>query len=41
MTNQQVTPGLTGPTSGTVSLELQPNCFVGAWANHAEAVPDQ
>jgi predicted metalloprotease len=40
-TNQQVTPGESGPTSGTVRLELQADCFAGAWANHAETVPDQ
>ncbi|WP_448624875.1 KPN_02809 family neutral zinc metallopeptidase [Geodermatophilus sp. URMC 64] len=37
--NQQVNPGETGPTSGTVRLELQADCFAGAWANHAENVP--
>jgi hypothetical protein len=40
-TNQQVTPGETGPASGTVRLELQADCFAGAWANHAETVPDE
>ena len=40
-TNQQVTPGEAGPTSGTVRLELQADCFAGAWANHAETVPDE
>jgi predicted metalloprotease len=39
--NQQVTPGEAGPTSGTVRLELQADCFAGAWANHAETVPDE
>ncbi|MCZ2857708.1 KPN_02809 family neutral zinc metallopeptidase [Blastococcus sp. VKM Ac-2987] len=39
--NRQVTPGESGPTSGTVRLELQADCFAGAWANHAETVPDE
>lgn len=39
-TNARVAPGETGPTSGTVRLELQADCFAGAWAHHAETVPD-
>ena len=40
-TNARVQQGVTGPDSGTVRLELQADCYAGAWANHAETVPDE
>jgi predicted metalloprotease len=40
-TESRVKQGETGPTSGSVRLELQADCFAGTWANHATTVPDE
>ncbi|MGH3767595.1 MAG: KPN_02809 family neutral zinc metallopeptidase [Pseudonocardiaceae bacterium] len=38
-TSRQVRPGETGPTSGSVRLELQADCYAGVWAKNASTTP--
>jgi predicted metalloprotease len=40
-TMSEVQQGVTGPESDSVRLELQADCYAGAWAGEASTIPDE